>query len=65
MNFSDYYENYKNENKLILTENQFAGMMLMLPTVLVSFSDGEFDELEKASLAGSCESAAGGNNVIS
>lgn len=60
MNFSDYYQNYKSERKLILSENQFADMMLMLPSVLVSFSDGEFDELEKASLAG-----AGGANVIS
>jgi hypothetical protein len=65
MNFSDYYKNYKSEKNLILTENQFAEMMLMLPSVLVSFSDGNFDELEKASLAGACEAAAGGANVIS
>jgi len=65
MNFSDYYENYKIERKLILSENQFAEMMLMLPSVIVSFSDGEFDELEKASLACACEAAAGGANVIS
>ena len=65
MNFSDYYKNYKSEKNLILTENQFDEMMLMLPSVLVSFSDGNFDELEKASLAGACEAAAGGANVIS
>ena len=65
MNFRDYYQNYKTQKKLILSENQFAEMMLMLPSVLVSFSDGVFDELEKASLAGACEAAAGGANVIS
>ena len=65
MNFNDYYNNYKSERNLILSENQFAQMLLMLPSVLVSFSDGEFDELEKASLASACEGAAGGANVFS
>ncbi len=65
MNFSDYYQNYKSEKKLILSEHQFAEMMLMLPAVLVSFSDGNFDELEKASLASACEATQGGANVIS
>lgn len=65
MNFNDYYQSYKNEKNLILSQNQFAQMLLMLPSVLVSFSDGEFDELEKANLAGACEACAGGANVIS
>ena len=45
MNFTDYYQDYKSNRKLILSENQFAQMILMLPSVLVSFSDGEFEKI--------------------
>ena len=61
MKFSELFKSYSEERKTVLSENQFASLLLMYPSVLVANCDGDFDALERQNLAISCNSAAQDN----
>lgn len=64
MKFSELYKSYLEERRTALSENQFAALLLMYPSVLVASCDGDFDALERQNLAISCNAAAGENDVL-
>jgi hypothetical protein len=64
MTYSELYDNYRNERKTVLSENQFASLLLMYPSVLVAYADNDFDALERQNLAISCSSAAGDDKLF-
>jgi tellurite resistance protein len=64
MKFSELFKLYSEERGSVLSENQFASLLLMYPSVLVASSDGNFDALERQNLAISCNSAAGENDLL-
>jgi hypothetical protein len=64
MKFSELFKSYSEERGTVLSENQFASLLLMYPSVLVASCDGDFDALERQNLAISCNSAAGENDVL-
>lgn len=49
------HEWYTAERGTFLTIDHFSSMIMMLPSVMVAGSDGDFDELEKQNLANSCK----------
>jgi hypothetical protein len=59
MKFSELFKSYSGERRTVLSENQFASLLLMYPSVLVANCDDDFDALERQNLAISCKSAAG------
>lgn len=64
MKFSELYKLYSEERGTVLSENQFASLLLMYPSVLVASSDANFDALERQNLAISCNSASGENDLL-
>jgi hypothetical protein len=64
MEFSELFKSYSEERGTVLSENQFASLLLMYPSVLVASCDGQFDALERQNLAISCNSAAGENDSL-
>ena len=64
MKFSELFKRYSEERGTVLSENQFASLLLMYPSVLVASCDGNFDALERQNLAISCNSAAGENDLL-
>jgi tellurite resistance protein len=64
MKYSELFKHYSEERGTVLSENQFASLLLMYPSVLVASSDGDFDALERQNLAISCFSAAGENDLL-
>ena len=64
MTYSQLYENYRTDRKTVLSENQFASLLLMYPSVLVAYADNDFDALERQNLAISCASAAGDDKLF-
>ena len=46
---------YTSERGTFLSIDHFSSMIMMLPSVMVAGSDGDFDELEKQNLANSCK----------
>jgi hypothetical protein len=55
MEIQKCHEWYTNERGTFLTIDHFSSMIMMLPSVMVAGSDGDFDELEKQNLANSCK----------
>lgn len=64
MKFSELFKIYSEERGTVLSENQFASLLLMYPSVLVASCDGNFDALERQNLAISCNAAAGENDPL-
>lgn len=55
MEIQKCHEWYAAERGTFLTIDHFSSMIMMLPSVMVAGSDGDFDELEKQNLANSCK----------
>jgi hypothetical protein len=64
MKFAELFKSYSEERGTVLSENQFASLLLMYPSVLVANCDGDFDALERQNLAISCKSAAGEHDLL-
>lgn len=45
--FRSLWQNYQNERKIELTEDQFAALVYTFPSVLVAHADGKIDEEER------------------